>query len=465
MAGIGFALRKLSSSGTLSASASALAVSAIISVGPWIFTVIAVATLNMMTVERVGLNALFDFRVILIYNFAITLVGAGPVAMIATRLLADRLYMRNAEPAPGVALSAIALVFLLQTPVAIGLYVFYADIPLAMRVTAILNFYVVSALWVAAVFLSALKDYGAITMAFAAGLIIAFGGAMVLAPWGAPGLMLGFTIGLAVTLFALLARTFAEYPYTTRGWRLLFSYLRQYPDVALSGLIYNGAIWADKFVMWSAPEAVWPPSGLVTYPAYDGAMFFAQLTLIPAFALFVLSVETSFFSVYRRFYRTIENHGTWSQISSAHSVIMSTLASNARRLILLQVCIVLFTLILTPGLATLFGIHGQQIGMFRLGVLGSLFHALFLFTAILLAYFDLRREVLIVQAVFLVTNALFTWMSLQMGFLWYGYGYFLACAVSFALAATIAIAYIRDLPYLTFIVNNPALKGVQMPRR
>jgi polysaccharide biosynthesis protein PelG len=464
MAGIGFALKKLGDTQTLSASVAAFGVSAIISSGPWLFTVVAVASLYYASAAIVGLDTLYDFRTALIYNFAITLVASAPVAMVTTRLLADRIYAKDAKEAPGVLLAALALTLLSQAPIALALYLWIAEFDPALRAAAIVNYFLVAALWVAAVFLSALKDYWTVTIAFAVGLFVAFLAGYALSPFGAAGLMTGFSIGLTVALFVIIARTFAEYPHGVAGWTLLLTYFQRFPDVALSGLVYNAAIWIDKWVMWTAPEAVWPASNLVTYPMYDGAMFFAQLTLVPALALFVLSVETSFFDAYRRFYRAIDAHGSWGRIEAAHQGIKDAMAAAARRLIVLQVCVALFALLLSPGIAMALGIHGQQIGIFRFGVMGSVFHALFLFASIALAYFDLRRQVLIAQCVFFLLNASLTYGSMQLGFAWYGYGYFAASALSFAFAATVLMYEVNRLPYATFVANNPALKPMVRPR-
>jgi uncharacterized membrane protein len=464
MAGIGFALRKLGAQQSLASAAAAFGVSAVVSVGPWLFTVIAVAALYYTSAPVIGLETLYAFRTALIYNFAITLVASAPVAMIATRLLADRIYDRDTREAPGVLIAALGLTMITQAPIALTLYLGVANLPAELKFAAVVNYFLVAALWVASVFLTALKDFASVTAAFAVGLLIAFLAGYALMPFGAAGLMMGFSIGLAVALFVLIARTFAEYPYDAGGWRLLFDYFRRFPEVALSGLVYNAAIWIDKWVMWTAPEAVWPQSNLVTFPVYDGAMFFAQLTLIPAFALFVMSVETSFFGVYRRFYRTIDGHGSWSRIDAAHQDIVRTMSESARRLIAMQVCIAAFAILLSPGIAAAFGIHGQQMGIFRFGVLGSLFHALFLFASIALAYFDLRRQVLIAQCVFLGLNALLTWASVQLGFAWYGYGYFAAAALAFGYVSAVLIYEVGRLPYATFVLNNPALKPGTPPR-
>jgi uncharacterized membrane protein len=96
--------------------------------------------------------------------------------------------------------------------------------------------------------------------------------------------------------------------------------------------------------------------------------------------------------------------------------------------------------------------------MFRLGVLGAAFHALFLFLSIVMAYFDLRRAVLMTQLLFLALNTAGTALTVHLGFEWYGYGYFAAALISAAVAALIATDAVARLPYLTFVLNNPALK-------
>jgi uncharacterized membrane protein len=138
--------------------------------------------------------------------------------------------------------------------------------------------------------------------------------------------------------------------------------------------------------------------------------------------------------------------------------MMADMAEAARRLIALQVCVAMLAILLSPGIAMALGIHGQQMGIFRFGVLGSLFHALFLFASIALAYFDLRRHVLIAQTIFLASNAAGAAVTLNLGFAWYGYGYAAAAAISFGWVATVLMIEARRLPYLTFIVHNPALR-------
>lgn len=458
MAGIGFALQALSKRDTLSAGFAAFAISAIIAVGPWLFTVLAVAGVNMATVNNTGLSALAEMRIVIIYNFAISLVLSGPIAVVTTRFLADGLYARDMSKAPGALICALVLTLATQLPVALFLYACVAELPPAMRWISISGYLVVSCLWIVAVFLSALKDYVVVTSAFASGLLLAFFLSLTLSSYGPEGLLGGFSAGLALTLFVLLARILAEYPANAAKPFALLEYFRKYPEIALSGLIYNAGIWVDKWIMWSAPEAVRPASNLVSFPAYDGAMFAAQLTMVPAIALFVYTVETRFFVVYRSFYRTIERHGTLAKITAAHRKIISTLTRAASSLGAIQITLALIVVAISPKMLELLDLHASQLGMFRLGVMGSAFHAIFLFLTIVLAYFDLRKPVLLLQCLFFALNAAATLATLSLGASWYGYGYFFASVVAACTAAAVATNAVSNLPFLTFVANNPAVK-------
>src|ERR1700728_5475028 len=111
MAGIGFVLRKLYRQDNLSGLASACLHSAFASAGPWLFTVLALGAIASLGKALVGIDVLFDFRVVLIYNFSFSLVISGPVFMIVTRYLSDSIYKRDVTNAPGMLLGALTLLW------------------------------------------------------------------------------------------------------------------------------------------------------------------------------------------------------------------------------------------------------------------------------------------------------------------------------------------------------------------
>jgi uncharacterized membrane protein len=59
---------------------------------------------------------------------------------------------------------------------------------------------------------------------------------------------------------------------------------------------------------------------------------------------------------------------------------------------------------------------------------------------------------------YFISNTILTLVFMQMGYEYYGYGFFLASALSFFLAAAILFAHVRKLPYHAFITNNNSVK-------
>jgi polysaccharide biosynthesis protein PelG len=239
--------------------------------------------------------------------------------------------------------------------VAAPLFFLIADLSPSASVAAVVNFGLVAAVWAGATFITALKDYWTITIAFAVGMIMAF----VMALWlggmyQTSGLLWGFNIGLGAIAFALLGRIWAEYPSDVRN-------------------VQNLGGWSDKWIMWwAAPEAQ-SAINLPFYSRYDGAMFAAYLTMIPALAAFTLYVETGFFERYRRFYDDIADHATLPEITRAHKNLMETLFGGLRNLVVLQAAVTVTALLAVPTLVEMLDMDFWQVGMLRFGILGAAF--------------------------------------------------------------------------------------------
>ena len=458
MAGIGFVLRKLTTQDDLLGILQGFAHSALASNGPWLFTVLALGGLSLFAGELGHNAALHEFRVIIIYNFSISLVFSGPLLIVMTRFIADAVYAADVRTVPSLLPGGLAVVAATQVPVAGWLYFAVADLAPAVAVLAVVNLIAIGCMWLVSLFLSALKDYTSITNAFLSGMLCSLVvGYLLVDTTSAAGLLIAFSSGLVLTVSLLLGKILAEYPYgATQPFAFLRAF-RTYWMLALSGLVYNLAIWVDKWVMWLAPEAQRAASGLITYPHYDSAMFLAYLTITPSLAIFMMVVETRFYEMYVLFYRELQNHANLERIMRNHDTLVATLRDGVRNLLVVQGTISLTIILLSPQMFQLLGIDFLQIGMFRLGVLGSYFQVMILMLVIILAYFDFRGPVLLIQTLFLVTNALFTWGGQQIGFAFYGYGFFLSCLVTFVAAYYLTVKYLADLPYQTFVRQNQSV--------
>ncbi|WPZ33491.1 exopolysaccharide Pel transporter PelG [Thalassobaculum sp. OXR-137] len=461
MAGIGFTLRRLTQRDDLIGAVIGYGHSVFISAGPWLLTVLALIAINLILTDAMPRDSLELFRSIIVYNFSVSLVITGPVILVATRYLADRVFEKRVDTAPALMVTAMVLGTAPGLLLAAWFYLVVCTIPIPLALLALANYAVISAIWVAGLFLSALKAYVRVTVSFGLGMA----GSVALtylvgAAYGPIGALAAFSGGLALTMLVLMATVLAEYRYPMTRPVNLLRYFRDYWELALGGLVYNLAIWIDKWVLWATLDDTSVVGGaLVTAPLYDGAMFLAYLTIVPALAIFTVAVETRFFEDYQRFYRQIGDHSTLEAILENQRGVERSATDGLRSVMVIQIVISVLVIFFAPTILDAAGGASRQIGMFRFGVLGALFHVLMLFCGILLMYFDARRPALTLNIVFLATNGAFTWATSELGFPYLGYGYFASTLVCFALGVVLLFNVLRHLPYYTFVRNNPSVTG------
>ena len=468
MAGIGFELNRLVQKDNLMDVVRAYVYTALAAVGPWVYTVCVLAfiTLAQGSGAESGLTL---FRTVIVYNFSVSLVLTAPIFMVATRVLSDAIHAYNVTAIPTTMQKCVWLAMLVCLPIGALWYMtdFYL-LDIGTKIVSFANLMLIAVIWVLAVFLLALKDYMAVSKSFLVGHLLAFfliwfsfyfSDEPITAMW----LLIYFNAGLAVIVCLLIARIWAEYPYRYDKKFKLTPFFRQYWPLALGGLFYNGAIWADKWLMWQfAPESVQLPSLMRFFPAYDHAMFLAIICTVPAFVLFVVVVETNFFNHYQRFYGDILSHRPLKRIMRKHGDLLESVHDGARQLILTQGLFSLIFIAFAPALVHF--LHGTlaEASILRLGALGGFFHLLMLAATIVLSYFDCRKQVMWVYLVFLVLNIIFTLVSIEQGYAYYGYGYFLAAVISFIFASWILFSHLKNLLYHSFITNNLSVRNLEL---
>lgn len=463
MAGIGFVLKRLASKDDLLGLLRAYAHSAMASTGPWLFTVIALAGITAVFTQGdpTDLNADWgpvNFRVVVIYNFAFSLVLSAPVFMVMTRYMADCIHKRNVTNTPSTMLGSLILLYIIQFPFVGWFYLYYVDFPLSMRLSAVANVFLITSVWALGVFMTALKDYNAVSRAFGFGMVISIIGAQLFKDdFNDVGMLNGFNIGLAFIVFSLTSKIFAEYNYRLESPFAMMGHFKHYWELAVGGMFYNAAIWVDKWIMWFAPEAIKLDSKMIMYPDYDSATFLAYLTIVPALTVFIFSVETNFFERYQRYFGDILGHMPLKKIRESQEAIIDSVLYSARNFILVQGVICFLAIILAAQIVEALNLVYTQIGMFRLAALGAFFHVLMLFEFILMSYFDSRKKVMYLQILFFFLNVVLTIWSMNKGFPYYGYGYFLSAMITFIATSVVMFSHLRKLNYHSFISSNNAI--------
>ncbi|MBC7541847.1 MAG: exopolysaccharide Pel transporter PelG [Candidatus Sericytochromatia bacterium] len=452
MAGIGFTLRRMLHTEGLGGPMRAFGYAAVVSSGPWISSSVALAVLGYLSIFS---SATADNRIFLAlvsYAFAFSLIGVGVCQMVASRYLADRLYLGDTSAlAPAYAQLLVPLL-LVQVVVA-GVFLHFVPLPPFAAIAATTLYALLNGTWLVMIFLSAAHDFRSITLAFAFGLAVSVvAGLFGETVGGLAGKLAGFTLGYLVTYLWLLSRLDREFGMPTEASPHLWAYFRDYWQLALTGFAYNLGIWIDKILFWYQPGPGETVSGLLrAAPVYDNAMFLAYLGIVPALALFLLKVETDFYDQYRGYFSAIADRDSLQGILAVKARIGDVLRQSLGLLLKVQGLLTLGLVIFTPELSEWLQVSWLSVFVFRAGVLGSFFHVLHLITLILLQYFDFRKEACLVALTFLVTNGLFTWLSFSGGLPAYGFGYAASSAVTLLIGLWLLDRSLNDLEFHIFM--------------
>lgn len=456
MAGIGFALRDLMRRDGLWAMLESQLHGIVAVAGPWFFTIIAMALPALIFDAETARATTNEFVTLLLYVFSISLTLTSPIAIGLTRHVSDCLYQRRTDEVAASFVGALLLGFATMIPVAaVGIYAL--DLPMETKIQGLMAYALVTMNWIAAPMLSTIRQFRPLTLAFAVGTGVFWlylqGGTEV----EVPRLLIGFNLGMGVTNAAICGLLLHNFPGRAGPVAGVLASLRKYWDMALGGLLYGAGIWVDKWLMWTAPEHVEIRGGLLSYPTYDTAVFVAYVMTVPALALFIIKAETSFHEACERLYSAIQDHASFDRLQQARSEIVTVFLAAARDVGLLQLCILALGLLLPTLILDTVNVPHVGVFMFRFCAMGAAFQSGVLMMTIVLHYFDSRRTVLLINALFLGSNLVFSWASLRMGLNWYGFGYFLASILTFTVAYVLVNLAFRDMLYLAFVRQNAAV--------
>ena len=452
MAGIGFQLRRLTAprtfTGTLSAYASATAISA----GPWIISIIALMVLTWLLHKSFPGDQIRLFTASVTHVYAFALILTGPLQIVLTRYTADCISLKQEErifPSfkGGVALAAILSALL----GGVFFFRFVHATPMFSVFAAGLLVYV-SCIFVASVYLSALRKYYGIVFAFAAGY-----GSGVLAAWqlalryGVNGAMAGLLLGHLV-LFVFLTICIRAELKTSSG--SAFAYMKsflKFPDLMLCGLYYNVGIWIDKFLFWWLSQSNVRVSGaLHAAPDYDLAIYLSLLSIAPGMAVFILQVETDFSEKFHQYFGTVNSGGTLASVVAAKHRLILSLRDGFNRLLKVQGVATALLVIYANELTAWFNVSFIQIGIFRITLFGTFLLVMFLAMLTVLFYFNDRRGALLCAFVFLVANGLLSAATVVQNEAWYGFGFVVAAGLALFIAAARVNHRLDHLEYHTF---------------
>lgn len=456
MAGIGFELRKLLAKDTLTGVLQAYLYASVIGSGPWVLSIVGILVIGLMSsaVNAPGLMVT-QFQVSVTYLIAASLILTGFVQLSFTRFIADRLYSKQ----DAIVLPNFNGVTLVVTATSGGLglaaAVFLFDGQnIVYRMLMLTGFVMLSNIWVATIFLSGLKQYKQILLLYALGYGVTVVSALALRPLGLEGLLLGFVLGHGVMLLGMVLLVVRSYPAQSF---IAFDFAKpgsMYVSLMLVGFLYNVGVWLDKFIFWYGPSTGQNVIGpLNASVIYDLPVFLAYLSILPGMAVFLVRMETDFVEYYQEFYDAVRGGSTLARLEDLRNEMVYTIRRGLFEIIKVQTIATLVIFVAGGAMLRALGIPELYLPLLYIDVVAAGLQVVLLGLMNVFFYLDKRNVVLGLTALFALLNGVFTWITIELGATWFGYGFAAAVFVTVFVAFQILDRRLESLEYETFMLQ------------
>ncbi|WP_027856091.1 exopolysaccharide Pel transporter PelG [Marinobacterium jannaschii] len=456
MAGIGFEIRKLLKKNTLLSFIEAYGYAGIISSGPWVLSILSLMLTGLLISGSTASSATtVSFLVSVTYLMAGSLVLSGGIQLMLIRYISDRIYDQDHEQILPNLMGACLLTSLLAGLVGTMLTPLFAGQSLLVKVTLVASFVALCNIWLMTIFLSGIKEYKLIFRTMFVAYSALVGAALLLKQYGLEGLFLAFFFGqfLLMTLFLyIIVRRFPARQLVSFD---LLKPTRVYYSLFWCGLFYNLAIWADKFIFWytdsTSAQIIGPFRASVIY---DLPIFIAYLSIIPGMAVFLVRLETDFAEKYHNFYDAIRLGSTLDEIEAYKDQMVASIHRGIMEIYKVQGVTVVLMFLWSEQILLSLGLDTGYVSLLRIDLIGVGMQVLLLALLNVLFYLDKRREAVGLCGLFLLLNTSLTLLSIELGPLFYGYGF--SCAVMItSVVGLVQLRYLLDKhEYITFMLQR-----------
>jgi len=457
VAGIGFELRKILEKGDILSLLKAYGYSAVISSGPWIISIISIVVSGYISYPYIkNKHDLMAFMVSVTYLLALSLIYTGFFQFYFSRYIADRIFEKRFDKVlpniMGMLLLVLSLAFLIISP---AFFIFKSEGSL-YSAAFVFTFLVLSGVWILNIVLTALKNYKFIVFSFFISYTFTISSVLVLsiAGSGLDGLLVSFMGGQIILFFLLLGLII----YNFESDKLVeFDFLNSkkiYPSLIFTGFFYNIGIWIDKFIFWFHPDTGEKVLGVLRNSIlYDLPIFLAYLAIVPGMAVFLLRLETEFAEKYDRYYDAVRNGATFDAVKKRHIDMISTARTALFEVFRIQSIVILLLFLFSEAVFRLLKFPIFYIPLFHIDLVGTGLQLFFMSLLAVSFYLDKRKAVLMLTFLFFLLNCLFTFISIKLGIMFFGYGFALSLLVSSVTALYILRKDFERLNYETFMLQ------------
>jgi uncharacterized membrane protein len=458
MAGIGFELKKILKRGTIISMLETYSISAVLSSGPWVISMIVIMLVGFVSFALSTADVASDnFQAITTYVviMASSLVFSSFFQLPFTRFVADKIFEKkeNLVLPNFLGLLLVLLFFGVLFVVPFGLWLLYSQSNLYLLLF-MSTFLVLNGVWISNILATSLQFFRLTLVAYLVSYTLIFVLSIVFKDMGKEGLMLSFLLGNSLLFFILTSAIIIYYP---SHYLVRFDFFQKksfYFKLGITGLFYNIAIWIDKVLFWYSPL-----SGNVVVDnlnasiVYDLPIFLAYLAIIPGMAVFFYRLEADFAENYDNYYDSIRGDGTLKMVKNERYKMIDTVRLSLREILIVQGIFNLIIYIFSKDIFSLLNIPQLYLPLFYVDLIGTQLQLAFMSVLAILFYLDRQREAMYLSILFFLFNAVGSYISIQLGAFFFGYGFAVAL-LAVLIISLIWLGYvIKRLEYETYMLQ------------
>lgn len=454
MAGVGFELRKLLNTKSVSRKFTGVLYASFVTIGP-ILAFVALLILIHVGMWFYGVSEAdrLMFTTTILYMMISSVVISTIINTVLSRYLADSIFNKDNEKINSSVLGAVCISAVLSMIAGIGLIfpmVAIYNLSLLYSVGLYLFLMTISMAFVIMTYISAIKEYAKVAKSFFIGLLFGLGVFLLGYYIFNAELVVSFIYAMTATFFVIdvlllvIIRTF----YRGKG-RFSFdflSYFKKYPALLFSGLFYILGMYAHNIIFWYFSDIYTQVMYLKILPAYDMATFLAMLINLSAMVIFVVKVETSFYERYRVYCKNIAS-ANYEEIEKSRKNMQRVLDHELFYLYEVQLVITIVLIALGMVFLPRFNFGGMVLDYFT--VLGLAYYSTFCMylTVVFLYYYDDQKGALLTTLIFFLVTVATSMILTNISSAYFGLGLLIGAIVSW-------IFGFNRLKYFTKYVNR-----------
>ncbi len=222
------------------------------------------------------------------------------------------------------------------------------------------------------------------------------------------------------------------------------------PELVPIGFLSMAGVFVHMVVMWFSPLGDVVVGPLRHASTFDAALFAAFLVTVPANVSFVVSVEVNFYQKYRKYFGTINDGGTLSQLNIARVSMYTVLKQEVFKLAQIQIFVLVVYIIFMRYLLETIGFTADMVAMFQVMSIGYSAYAIGNSVMLLQLYFDDRKGALLSCAVFFTVNLAVSLWTRTHSPLYYGLGIVAGGLAMYLAALPKLLRYVKNIDYHVF---------------